>query len=60
MTLLISYISSFEKKNKVIHFPAITAPFQLIFLSNLLVAFEDKLLTNPGKLYLATFASAFS
>ena len=34
-------------------FPALTAPFPLIFLSNLFIAFKVKLLTNPGKLSLA-------
>ena len=49
--------------NKVNPFSALTAPFPLIFLSNSFVAFEVKLLTNPGKLSLAkgiaTFVSAF-
>ena len=49
--------------NKVNHFPALTAPFPLIFHSNLFIALESILLTNPGKLYLAkriaTFVSAF-
>ena len=30
-----------------------TTPFLLIFLSDLFIALEVKLLTNPGKLYLA-------
>ena len=30
-----------------------TAPFSLTFLSNLIIAFEVKLLANPGKLSLA-------
>ena len=47
--LIISCISSFEI-NKVNPFPALTAPFPLILLSNLFIAFEAKLLTNPGKL----------
>ena len=34
-------------------FPALTAPFPLIFLSNLFVALEVELLTNPGILSLA-------
>ena len=38
--------------NKVSPFPALIAPFPLIFLSNLFIAFEAKLLTNPGKLSL--------
>ena len=33
--------------------PALTAPFPLIFLWNLFISFEAKLLTNPGKLSLA-------
>ena len=60
--ILISFISSF-KMNKVNSFPALTAPFPLIFLSNSFIAFEVKLLTNPGKLSLpigiAIFATAF-
>ena len=59
---IISFISSFEI-NKVNPFPALTAPFPLIFLSNLFIALEVVLLTNPGKLFLAkgiaTFVSAF-
>ena len=51
MILLISFIPSFET-NMVNHFPAITAPFPSIFLSILFIAFEDKLLTNPGNLSL--------
>ena len=62
MILIISFISSFEKY-KVNPFPASTAPFPLIFLSNLFIAFEVKLITNPDKLSLAkgiaTFVSAF-
>ena len=62
MILIISFISSFEI-NKVNPFPTLTVPFPLIFLSNLLIALEVKLLTNPGKLSLdkgiATFVSAF-
>ena len=50
--LIISFISSFQI-NKVNPFPALTPPFPLIFLSNLFIAFEAKLLTNPGKLSLA-------
>ena len=55
-------MSSF-KINKVNPFPALTGPFPLIFLLNLFIAFEVKLLTNTGKLYLAkgiaTFVRAF-
>ena len=63
MILIISFISSF-KINKVNPFPALTATFPFIFLSNLFIAFEFKLLTNPGKLSLAKvlvllFVSAF-
>ena len=62
MILVISFISSFEI-NKVNPFPALTAPFPLIFLSNLFFVFKANLLTNPGKLSLAkgiaTFVSAF-
>ena len=60
--LIISLISSF-KINKVNPILVLKAPFPLIFLSNLFMAFEVKLLTNPGKLSLAkgiaTFISAF-
>ena len=58
MILIIPIISSIEI-NKVNPFPALTAPFPLIFLSNLLVAFEVKLLTNPGKLSLAKGIAIF-
>ena len=61
MIIIISIIFSFEK-DKVNPSPPLTAPFPLIFLSNLFIAFEAKLLTNPGKLSLAeriaTFVSA--
>ena len=54
-------IASFEI-NKINPFPALTAPFPLIFLSILFIAIEIKLLTNPGNLSLAkgvaTFVSA--
>ena len=57
--LIISFIFSFEI-NKLNTFSALT-PFPLIFLENLLIAFEGKLPTNPGKLSLtkeiATFVS---
>ena len=49
---IISFISLFEI-NKLNPFPALRAPFPLIFLSNLTIAFEVQLLTNPGKLSLA-------
>ena len=38
--------------NKVSIIPALTAPFPLVYLSNLFIAFEAKLVTNPGKLSL--------
>ena len=53
----IIFISSFEI-NKVNLFP-LTAPFPLIFLSNLFIAFESKLLTNAGKLSLAKGLAMF-
>ena len=63
MILIKSLVSSFEI-NKVNSFPTLTAPFALIFLSNLFFAFEGKLLTSPGKLSLvkgiATFVSFFA
>ena len=52
MILTISFISSFEINN-VKTFTALTTPFPLIFLSNLFIALEAKLLTNPVKLSLA-------
>ena len=45
--------------NKVNPFSALTAHFPLIFLSNLFVAFEVILLTNPGKLSLAKRIETF-
>ena len=50
--LIISFTSSF-KINKVSTFPALTASLGLVFLSNLFIAFEVKLLTNQGKMSLA-------
>ena len=54
-------VSVTPSTNKIFH--ALTAPFPLIFLSDLLTAFEVKLLTNSGKLSLtkgiAIFVSAF-
>ena len=47
-----SFISSFEI-NKVNLFPALTAAFPFIFLSNLFNALEVKMLSNSGKLSLA-------
>ena len=59
---LTSFISSFEI-DKANPFSALTPSFPRIFLSNLFIALEFKLVTNPGKLYLtkgiATFPSAF-
>ena len=55
---IISFISSFEI-NKVNPLPALAATFPLIFLSNLFIAFEVKLRTNPGKLYLAKGIAIF-
>ena len=55
-------MSSFEI-NKVKFCPALTAPFPLIFLSNLFIVFEVKLITDPGILSftkgMAMFISAF-
>ena len=60
--IFIIFISAFEI-NKLNPFSALTAPFPLIFLSNLYIAFEVNLLTNPGKLSvakgIAIFLSAF-
>ena len=50
--ILILFVSSFEI-NKVNLFATLTAPFLLIFLSNLFIELEVKLLINPGKLSLA-------
>ena len=62
MILILSFKSSL-KINKVNPITALTALFPLIFLSNLFITFEVKLLTNPGKLSLskgiAIFVSAF-
>ena len=58
MILIVSFMSLFEI-NKVNTFPALTAPFSLIFLSNLFIVFEAKLLTNPGKLSLAKRIAIF-
>ena len=56
--LIISFISSFEI-TKVNPFSALTAPFPLMSLSNLFIAFEVKLLTNPGTLSLAKGITTF-
>ena len=52
MILIRSFISLLEII-KVNPFPALTAPFPRIILSNLFIAFEVRLHTNPGKLSLA-------
>ena len=54
MILIISFISPFEI-NKINLFPALTAPFPLIFLSSLFITFQVKLLTTPGKLFVSAF-----
>ena len=51
MILIISFKFLF-KINKVNLLPALAVIFSLMFLSNLFIAFEDKFLTNPGKLSL--------
>ena len=58
LILIISVISSF-KINKVNPFPPVTAPFLLIFVSNLFMVFEVKLLTNSRKLSLAKGIAMF-
>ena len=58
MILIISFISSLEK-NKRNPFPVPATPFPLAFLSNLFIAFEPKLLTNPGKLSLVRRITTF-
>ena len=58
MILIISFISSF-KINETNPFPAHTAPFPSIFLSNFFIAFEAKLLANLGKLFLAKEIETF-
>ena len=45
--LILSFVSSFEMY-KVNLFPTLAASFPYIFLSNLFIAFEVKLLTNTG------------
>ena len=52
MNLIIPSISSF-KLIKINSFHVLTALFPIILLSNLYTAFEGKLFTSPGKLYLA-------
>ena len=46
MILIISFISSFEI-NKAIPLLALAVSFPLIFLSNVFIAFEAQLYTNP-------------
>ena len=58
MILIISLIFPF-KINKVNTFPPLTVPFPLVFLSNLPIAFEVKLLTNPAKISLAKGIAIF-
>ena len=62
MFVIISFISSIDM-NWVNPFPSLTAPFPFLFLSSLFIAFEAKLLINPGKVSLAkgitTFISVF-
>ena len=61
--MILKIFRSSFKINKVNPFPALAATLPLIFLSNFFIAFEAKLLTNPGKLSpakeIATFVSAF-
>ena len=60
MILIVPFISLF-KINVVNPFPALTALFPLIFLSNIFFAFGAKLLTNAGKSSIAKgIARSFS
>ena len=52
------FIFSFQI-NKANIFPSLTASFAIIFQSNLIIALEVKLLTNPGKLPLAKQIATF-
>ena len=45
--------------NKINPFPDLKAPVPLFVLSSLFIAFEVKLLTNPGKLFLAKVIATF-
>ena len=56
--ILIIFTSSFEI-TKVNPFLALTTIFPLTFVSNLFIAFEAKLLPNPGKLSLAKGIAMF-
>ena len=56
--ILILFVSSFEI-NKVNPSPALIASFPLIILSNLFIALEVKLLTNPGTFSLAKRIATF-
>ena len=47
------------KINKVNRFFSLGAPVLLVFLSNLFIAFESKLLTNLGKLSIAKRIAKF-
>ena len=58
MILMISFITLF-KMNKVNVFSALTAPVPLIVISSLFIAFQVKLLTNPGKLFLVKLIVTF-
>ena len=49
MILIISFLSLFEITKGA---KPLTAPFPLIFISNLFISFETKLLANLGKLSL--------
>ena len=55
---IISFIFLFEL-NEANPFPALAAPFPPIFLSKLFIGFEVKLLTNPGKSFLAKRTAIF-
>ena len=57
--LIVSFIVSLFEINKVNPFPPLTAPFPPIFLSNVFVTLEVKLLTNPCKLSLAKGIAIF-
>ena len=58
MILKTSFISSFEI-NRVNPFLALAASFPFVFLSNVFIALEVILLTNPGQLYLAREITPF-
>ena len=58
MILIISFNSSFET-TKWNYFPAFSAPFPLILISNLFITFVAKLLANPGELSLPKEIATF-